>query len=42
VKILVVEDEVKTARFLQKGLCEAGFVVDVAGDGLAAIHLCRE
>ncbi len=41
-KILVVEDEVKTARFLQKGLSEAGFVVDVEGDGLAAIHLCRE
>jgi two-component system copper resistance phosphate regulon response regulator CusR len=42
VKILVVEDEVKTARFLKKGLSEAGFVVDVAGDGLAAIHLSRE
>jgi two-component system copper resistance phosphate regulon response regulator CusR len=42
VKILVVEDEVKTARFLQKGLSEAGFVVDVAGDGLWAIHLSRE
>jgi two-component system copper resistance phosphate regulon response regulator CusR len=42
VKILVVEDDVKTARFLQKGLSEAGFVVDVAGDGLGAIHLGRE
>lgn len=41
-KILVVEDDVKTARFLKKGLSEAGFVVDVASDGLAAIHLSRE
>ncbi|MGB9433124.1 MAG: DNA-binding response regulator, partial [Candidatus Acidiferrum sp.] len=37
-KILVVEDEVKTAKFLKKGLEEAGFVVDVAGDGLEGLH----
>ena len=42
VKILVVDDDVKTARFLKKGLSEAGFVVDVAWDGLEAIHLSRE
>lgn len=41
-KILVVEDEAKTARFLQTGLREAGFVVDLAGDGLEAIHLAGE
>jgi len=41
-KILVVEDEAKTARFLQKGLREAGFVVDVAADGQEAIHLAGE
>jgi two-component system copper resistance phosphate regulon response regulator CusR len=41
-KILVVEDEPKTARFLQNGLREAGFVVDVAGDGEEAIHLAKE
>jgi two-component system copper resistance phosphate regulon response regulator CusR len=41
-KILVVEDEVKTAKFLKKGLNEAGFIVDVAGDGLEAFHLARE
>ena len=41
-KILVVEDEEKTARFLRKGLREAGFVVDVAGDGQEAIHLAGE
>jgi len=41
-KILVVEDEVKTAKFLKKGLEETGFVVDVAGDGLEGLHLARE
>ena len=32
-RILVVEDENKTAAFLAKGLREAGFMVDVAHDG---------
>jgi two-component system copper resistance phosphate regulon response regulator CusR len=41
-KILVVEDETKTAGFLKKGLREAGFVVDVASNGEEAIHLARE
>jgi len=39
---LVVEDETKTARFLQNGLREAGFVVDLASDGEEAIHLAEE
>jgi two-component system copper resistance phosphate regulon response regulator CusR len=41
-KILVVEDEVKTAKFLKKGLSEAGYVVDVAEDGLEGLHLALE
>ncbi len=41
-KILVVEDEVKTASFHKKGLTEAGFVVDVAADGLEGLHLAGE
>ena len=41
-KILVIEDEAKTAKFLKKGLGEAGFVVDVAGDGLDGLHLAQE
>jgi two-component system copper resistance phosphate regulon response regulator CusR len=41
-KILVIEDEVKTAKFLKKGLCEAGYVVDVAADGLGGLHLAQE
>lgn len=41
-KILIVEDELKTARFLRKGLSEAGYVVDVAADGLEGLHLATE
>lgn len=32
-KLLVVEDDPKTAKFLKKGLGEEGFVVDVCHDG---------
>jgi two-component system, OmpR family, copper resistance phosphate regulon response regulator CusR len=42
VSILVIEDEPKTVEFLKKGLGEAGFVVDVATDGLDGLHLARE
>jgi two-component system copper resistance phosphate regulon response regulator CusR len=38
-RILIVEDERKTADYLQKGLTEAGFVVDVAGRGDDGLHL---
>jgi two-component system copper resistance phosphate regulon response regulator CusR len=41
-RILVVEDEIKTAKFLKKGLTEAGLVVDVAVDGLEGLHLAQE
>ena len=41
-KILVIEDEVKTAKFLKKGLSEAGYVIDVAADGLEGLHLAQE
>jgi two-component system copper resistance phosphate regulon response regulator CusR len=41
-KILIVEDEAKTAKFLKKGFEEAGFVIDVASDGLKGLHLARE
>jgi two-component system copper resistance phosphate regulon response regulator CusR len=40
-KILIIEDEAKTAKFLKKGLGEAGFVVDVAGDGLDGLELAK-
>jgi two-component system copper resistance phosphate regulon response regulator CusR len=32
-RILIVEDEKKTAAYLQKGLGEQGFVVDISHDG---------
>jgi two-component system copper resistance phosphate regulon response regulator CusR len=41
-RILVIEDEIKTAKFLKKGLGEAGFAVDVAGDGLEGLRLGQE
>ena len=41
-KILIVEDETKTAKFLKKGLSEAGYVVDVAADGMQGLHLALE
>jgi two-component system copper resistance phosphate regulon response regulator CusR len=37
-KILVVEDEPKTGDYLKQGLTEAGFVVDLARDGLDGLH----
>ncbi len=38
-RILVVEDDKKIASFLEKGLHEAGFNVDVANDGLDGVSL---
>jgi two-component system copper resistance phosphate regulon response regulator CusR len=40
-KLLVIEDEPKTANFLKRGFSEAGFVVDVAPDGGAALGLIQ-
>jgi two-component system copper resistance phosphate regulon response regulator CusR len=37
-KLLVVEDDPKAARFLKKGLGEEGFVVDVCHDGEQGLH----
>jgi two-component system copper resistance phosphate regulon response regulator CusR len=38
VKILVVEDERKTAAYLRKGLSESGYVVDVCAEGVDGLH----
>ena len=40
-KLLVIEDEQKTASFLKRGFSEAGFVVDVAPDGPEAMRLIQ-
>ena len=37
-KILVVEDELKTGNYLKQGLAEAGFGVDLARDGDDGLH----
>ncbi|WP_108444717.1 heavy metal response regulator transcription factor [Halomonas denitrificans] len=41
-RILVVEDEQKTADYLCKGLSESGYRVEVARDGYDAQHLIEE
>jgi len=38
-KLLVVEDENKTADYVRQGLIEAGFVVDLARNGLDGHHM---
>ena len=38
-KLLVVEDENKTADYVRQGLMEAGFVVDLARTGLDGHHM---
>ena len=38
-RILVVEDELKAARYMGKGLTENGFSVDIASDGDDGLHL---
>lgn len=39
--LLIVEDERRLADFLQKGLAEVGFVVDVAYDGIDGLHFAQ-
>jgi two-component system copper resistance phosphate regulon response regulator CusR len=41
-KILVIEDEIKLAEYLRKGLTEEGFVVDVAHNGVDGLHMAVE
>ena len=41
-KLLIVEDEPKTAAYLKKGLEENGFVADVAGDGETGAYMARQ
>lgn len=41
-KILIVDDEPKTVDYLQRGLLEQGYAVDVARDGLDGRHMALE
>lgn len=38
-KLLLVEDDIKIASFIKKGLKAAGFAVDEASDGESGLHL---
>ncbi len=38
-RVLIVEDEPKTGSYLLKGLAEAGFVADLAANGIDGLHL---
>ena len=40
-RVLIVEDETKTAAYLAKGLREHGFVADVARDGRDGLHMAQ-
>ncbi len=39
-RLIIVEDQVKMAEFLKKGLTDAGYIVDTADTGVAAEKLC--
>ena len=41
-RILVIEDELKTAAYLKKGLEESGYAVDAANDGPQGLLLAQE
>ena len=41
-RVLIVEDEEKTADYLYRGLTEQGYTVDVAPDGIEGLHLALE
>ena len=41
-KILIVEDEIKTDQYLRQGLHEAGFNSDLVHNGLDGLHLAQE
>lgn len=40
-RILVVEDEPKTAEYMHQGLAESGYIVDVAMTGVDGLYLAR-
>ena len=41
-RLLVIDDEMKLAEYLRKGLTEEGYVVDVAHNGVDGLHLAME
>lgn len=41
-RLLVVEDEKKVASFIQQGLAEEGYAVDVASDGIVGLEMALD
>ncbi|MBV6752643.1 MULTISPECIES: heavy metal response regulator transcription factor [Pseudomonas] len=41
-RVLIIEDEEKTADYLHRGLTEQGYTVDLARDGVGGLHLALE
>lgn len=41
-RVLIVEDEIKTAQFLRKGLSEQGYQVKVSSDGESGLQIALE
>ena len=41
-RVLIIEDEEKTADYLHRGLTEQGYTVDLARDGVEGLHLALE
>lgn len=38
-RVLIVEDESKTAKYLSKGLLEQGFIADIATNGREGLQM---
>ncbi|WP_058875749.1 heavy metal response regulator transcription factor [Pseudomonas aeruginosa] len=41
-RILIIEDEVKTADYLHQGLTESDYIVDRANDGIDGLHMALQ
>ncbi|MBX9912937.1 MAG: heavy metal response regulator transcription factor [Pseudomonadaceae bacterium] len=41
-RILIIEDEVKTAKYLHQGLTESNYIVDCAATGIDGLHLAQQ
>ena len=41
-RLLIIEDELRTADYLQQGLRENGYVVDCAHTGTDGLHMARQ
>jgi two-component system OmpR family response regulator len=41
-RILLVEDDVRTAQFIKKGFTQAGFAVDSAADGMEGLFMAED